>query len=294
MASILILIGDKPEAQSEGYYTFQKLQQRERDTYTCVRYCDVEFRLAPAATSITVNGTSIDNYDLVYIRDFHGYEPERNTIADYCEENGIAFANQDTAVSQKISKLAQYMTFAIRGIPFPKSVYAHTSRLARSAEETLAYPMIIKSILASSGDDNYYVESRKQLDRVLSRHEGQKFIAQEAIPNEGDFRIVTLSDRALTVYRRVAAPGDHRNNVSKGGDSQYISQEDTPDGMHDIALKAAQAVGRDVCGVDVMVDTRDGSMVVLEANFNFGVTTAPEGLFDAMAEYFHGQATRKK
>jgi glutathione synthase/RimK-type ligase-like ATP-grasp enzyme len=241
-----------------------------------------------------VNGVSIDEYDLVYIRDFHGYEPERNTIADYCKKNGVVFANQDTAVSQKISKLAQYMIFASHDIPFPESVYAHTSRLAQAAEETLAYPMIVKSILASSGDDNYYVESREQLDEILSRHADQKFIAQEAVPNEGDFRIVTLGDRALTVYRRVAASGDHRNNVSKGGDSQYISHEDTPDGMHDIALKVSRAVGRDVCGVDVMVDTRDESMVVLEANFNFGVTTAPEGLFDAMAEYFHDQATRKK
>lgn len=293
MSNIVILIGDKPDHESEGYQTYQGLQELARDTYTVTRYRDVEFYIALDDVRVVANGIPLTEYDLVYIRDFHGYEPERNTIADYCAQHGVAFVNADVAISQKISKLAQYMAFSSRHVPFPRTVYAHPSRLADAAENMLAYPMIVKSILARSGNDNYLVSSREELDALLVDRPTDKFVAQEAVPNKGDYRVIVLGDTASCVYLRTAKEGDHRNNVSQGGDKQYLNVDSVPDAITSAAINAAHAVGRDICGVDVMIDERDGMPTVLEANFNFGIRAVPGVLSEelyGLSEYLHRRA----
>lgn len=290
---ILIVIGDKSELESEGYKTYKGLQQLGRDEYSCVRYRNIEIVMTSEQVHITADGVDINEYDLVYIRDFQGYEPERNTIADYCKRRGIVFVNKDTAISQKISKLAQYMVFAFDGVPFPQSVYAHSSRLREVAERNISYPMIVKSILARSGNDNYLINSRSQFDELLTKKPDVKFIAQEAIPNDGDFRVIVLGEKVSCVYRRVAKAGDHRNNVSQGGDKQYLALSEISEESKQVAVAAARSVGRDICGVDIMVDKRSNQPVVLEANFNFGIRAIPGVLseeLEGLSEYLHDRA----
>lgn len=292
MKKILILLGDKPNHESEGYKTYEGLQSLAKDNYVAVRYRDVEFFMSSGGVEVTANGVPLSKYDLVYIRDFHGYEPERNTVADYCRHKHIVFINSDTATSQKISKLAQYMTFAFAGVPFPKSVYAHTTHLADAAEKSLSYPIVVKSILAKSGNDNYLIASRQELDKLLASRPDVKFIAQEAIPNRGDYRVIVLGDNVSCVYQRVAREGDHRNNVSQGGDKRYLNVDDVDDAIKRSAIAAAQSVDRDICGVDVMIDERNGAPLVLEANFNFGIRAVPGVLSEelyGLAEYLHGR-----
>ena len=297
MARILILIGDKPQNESEGYKTYEGLEQLGKDEYAVARYQDVEFAITPTEAVVAAGGIPLTGYDLVYIRDFHGYEPERNTIGDYCNHAGIAFVNADTAVSQKISKLAQYMAFSFQGLSFPRSVYAGTARLRAAAEATLSYPMIVKSIVAKSGNDNHYVTSQEQFDELLATYPDVKFIAQEAIPNDGDYRVIVLGDRASCVYRRVAQSGDHRNNISQGGEKQYLPLEDVPAAITELAVAASRALGRDICGADIMINQRTDQPVVLEANFNFGIRAVPGVLSEelyGLAEYLHTRATSRR
>ncbi len=294
MAKILILIGDKPEHESEGYKTYAGLKQLGRDEYEVVRYRDIEFTITPAGSRVVANGAELTAYDLVYIRDFHGYEPERNTIADYCNHAGVRFVNSDTAVSQKISKLSQYMTFSFHGLAFPRSVYTGTARLQAAAEKELAYPMVVKSILAKSGNDNHYITSPEQFAGLLAAQPAVKFIAQEAIPNDGDYRVIVLGDKATCVYHRVATSGDHRNNISQGGEKQYLAIEDVPQTITELAVAASRALGRDVCGADIMVNQQTDQPVVLEANFNFGIRAIPGVLSEelySLADYLHERAT---
>jgi glutathione synthase/RimK-type ligase-like ATP-grasp enzyme len=263
------------------------------DEYAIARYRDVIFHIAQDTIDITVNEVPLTAYDLVYIRDFHGYEPERNTIADYCQHVGLPFVNADTAISQKISKLAQYMTFAFHGLSFPRSVYAHMYRLQEAAERVLSYPMIVKSIVAKSGNDNFYVTSSEEFKEIVEAHADGKFVAQEAIPNDGDYRVIILGDTASCVYRRVAQAGDHRNNVSQGGDKQYLPVDAIPKEAIELAVRASQVLGRDICGADIMLHQQTGTPVVLEANFNFGIRALPGIVSEelhGLARYLHHRA----
>ena len=52
MARILILIGDKPQNESEGYKTYEGLQQLGKDEYAVARYQDVEFAITPTGAVV--------------------------------------------------------------------------------------------------------------------------------------------------------------------------------------------------------------------------------------------------
>jgi glutathione synthase/RimK-type ligase-like ATP-grasp enzyme len=95
------------------------------------------------------------------------------------------------------------------------------------------------------------------------------------------------------VYRRVAQAGDHRNNVSQGGDKQYLPVDAIPKEAIELAVRASQVLGRDICGADIMLHQQTGTPVVLEANFNFGIRALPGIVSEelhGLARYLHHRA----
>lgn len=293
MATIAILRGDKPDAQSEAVKTFEGLRAIGKDEYILIPYREIIFEITSDSVTVTYHGQDLADFELVYIRDFQGYEHERNAVAQYLQHHKKKFVNADVATFQHVSKLTQYVAFALESIPIPSSLYGHGEALKAAINAKFDFPIIVKSITANSGDDNFLVSNAGELDEILNEHSSKKLIAQEVIPNEGDLRIIVLGDRVGCVYGRVAKPGDHRNNVSQGGDKQYYSLDEIPVEHLELAIKAAHVVNREICGVDLMVDTRTAQPIVLEANFNFGIRAVPGVLSEelhGLADYLHERA----
>ena len=293
MATIAILKGDKPNQTSEAYKTFRSLEQVGGDDYSLILYRDLVFEISQTGADIVYQGKSLKEFDLVYIRDFQGYEHERNTVALFLQKHGIRFLNQDVAQFQHLSKLSQYMTYSFNGLPIPHSWYGSGEEFLTTIAEKNAFPLIVKSITANSGNDNFVVHDKEQLFATFKDHGHKKLIIQEAIQNEGDYRLIVLGDSVSCVYYRKAQAGDHRNNISQGGEKQYLALSDVPEGLIALAVAAAKAVNREICGVDIMVHSGTQEPVVLEANFNFGIRAIDGTISDeiyGLAEYLHTQA----
>lgn len=293
MAKIAILKGDKPSDKSEAFATFSGLQEIAQDEYVLIPYSELVFTINDDNSMVTYNGEDLKTFDLVYIRDFQGYEFERNAVAYYLEQVGVKFLNSDVASFQHISKLTQYMAFSFNGIPIPRTIFAKGGVLARAAIDAFGFPIILKSITGNSGNDNFMVRDEPQLLEILNSHKDVKFVAQEFIPNQGDLRMIVLGDDVECVYSRVRKEGDHRNNVSQGGDKTYLSLDAVSDVHKQLAVRAAKAVGREICGVDVMINDATSAAVILEANFNFGIRAVPGKLSDelyGLASYLHKRA----
>ncbi|MEJ7638687.1 MAG: hypothetical protein WKF75_12105 [Singulisphaera sp.] len=87
---------------------------------------------------------------------------------------------------------------------------------------------------------------------------------QRTIRHPGhDLRAFVLGDRVVGSFRRHAAGGDWRTNVSLGGRPErcHLGPE-----VEQIALDAARAVGARMAGVDLVHDLDRGELVVLEVN----------------------------
>lgn len=295
MSSILYFKGDKPDAESSSYKMFQGLKALGKDDYTLAYYRNVVITIADGRMRAMLHqdGKEIDvtGFDLVYLRDFHGYEHERNTLALLLQQHQKKFLNSDTARFQHISKLSQYTLFALNDVAVPDSVYAHKSLIGDLAQQTFGFPFILKSILGNSGNDNFLIRDQAELEEALQTAP-DKMIAQRFVANDGDYRCIVLGDQVQCVFKRTRKEGDHRNNTGQGGTAVYGDPALMPQAHKDLAVKAAALTGREVCGVDLMVNLETGQPLVLEANFNYGVamTTpaddiAPET--EVLADYFH-------
>lgn len=293
MAKIAILKGDKPNEKSEAYATFRGLQKIAQDDYTLIPYGELVLKISNEEVAISYGDIDLKDFDLVYIRDFQGYEFERNAIAYYLDQMGTKFLNSDIIRFQHISKLTQYMAFSLNSVAIPRTIFAKDQMLLDAVSEEFTFPMILKSITGNSGNDNFMINDINDLKRKLATYKNVKFIAQEFIPNEGDLRMIVLGDKVECIYSRVRQSGDHRNNVSQGGDKTYLSLDTVDASYKDMAIHAAKVVGRDICGVDVMINNETENAVVLEANFNFGIRAVPGTVSDelyGLAQYLHRNA----
>lgn len=294
MARIAVIKGDKPDDTSEAYATVAGLREINRDDYTLIRYSELLYEISDAGVSIAYQSGDLKDFDLVYIRDFQGYEFERNAIAQYLKQYSRKFLNSDIKNFQHISKLTQYITFAFNNVPIPYTLFGKNDVLIKGVLGRLSFPIILKSITGNSGADNFLIHNEAELRETLKTHAQVKFVAQEYVPNDGDLRIIVLGDKVECVYSRLHKAGDHRNNVSQGGDKQYLSLNEVADEYKQLAIRAAAAVEREICGVDLMINSATQAPIILEANFNFGIRAVPGTLSDelyGLSEYLHVKAS---
>ena len=87
-------------------------------------------------------------------------------------------------------------------------------------------------------------------------------VAQQYIANDGwDVRILIVGSEAFAM-RRVAADGEWRTNISRGGRAELFTP---PTEWIELAHAAAQALGANIAGVDILPGS-DESVWVLEVN----------------------------
>ena len=77
-----------------------------------------------------------------------------------------------------------------------------------------------------------------------------------------DLRIVVAGGVAVGAISRVAAPGEWRTNIALGG--TRVAVEPPPEAL-ELAVRAAEAAGADLIGVDLLPDGAGGH-TVLELN----------------------------
>jgi RimK family alpha-L-glutamate ligase len=166
-----------------------------------------------------------------------------------------------------------------RGIPVPDSLYAPLTVLERETGERFGFPCIIKGSHGDRGNAVWLVKSAGELRKLIretlipsessaSKKSARKFMAQEFIPNDGDYRILVLGNRALGAMKRSAAsttPEEFRNNISCGGQGSVAT--DLPEEVMALAVAAAEQCHVAVAGVDIVLRNGDPTKpVVFEVN----------------------------
>lgn len=166
-------------------------------------------------------------------------------------------------------KLSQMIIFHLAGLPVPSTIASYSNPLLLDrAIADMPMPFIVKANNAMMGSDNYKVESVDALTDVLSDSE-QRFVVQEFVPNDGDYRVLFVGDYDKPlIFRRLSNGESHLNNTSKGARAEICDLSEFDKGVLSLCVRAAKSVGRSVTGVDIMQDVRDGSWVLLEANIN--------------------------
>jgi RimK family alpha-L-glutamate ligase len=138
-------------------------------------------------------------------------------------------------------------------------------------------PIVFKPRFGSWGEDVIRCDDAETIERTLvelrSRpwFEATGALAQKLVAPRGyDLRLVVARRRVVGAVRRVAAPGEWRTNVALGARREPIVP---PPEARAIAIAAADAIGGDLVGVDLL-PADVGTWVVLEVNGAVDFTSA--------------------
>jgi [lysine-biosynthesis-protein LysW]--L-2-aminoadipate ligase len=153
------------------------------------------------------------------------------------------------------------------GLPTPRAVLALTPEAALDALEDLGYPAVLKPLVGSWGRLVTKLETRDQavtaLEYVAALTGPQAHLGylQALVPSTGrDIRVIVIGGVAVGASYR--SSDRWRTNVARGGQASRcpLSAE-----LAKLAVSAAEAVGAELAGVDIIEDA-EGRQLLLEVN----------------------------
>lgn len=160
-------------------------------------------------------------------------------------------------------------------LPVPKTYLAKTQESLHNIIKKIGFPVMIKLKAGYGGMGIMYVEDKEALSSIIESMETlkQEVLIQEFVENPGeDIRAFVVGDEVIASFKRVAKLDEKRANVNVGG--KPVAFEPSEE-IKDLAIKAARALGADICAVDI-IEGKDGP-VILELNINPGI----KGLMEA-------------
>jgi [lysine-biosynthesis-protein LysW]--L-2-aminoadipate ligase len=180
------------------------------------------------------------------------------------------------------------------GIPTLRTMIAYTPRAALQAIERLGYPVVLKPPVGSWGrllakiNDREAAEAVLEHKEILGSYHHSIFYIQEYVPKPGgDIRAFVVGDRVIGASYRSSA--HWITNVARGATTAPCLV--TPELEH-IALCAAQAVGGEILGVD-LVETDEGLKVIeinTGAEFKGLIEATSVDVPEAIVEYVRMKA----
>lgn len=177
---------------------------------------------------------------------------------------GVRVLNPPRGLEAAVDKYLACCRMEAAGLPVPPTVACENSDAALAAFDTLGGDVVVKPLFGSEGKGITRVSDPDVAYRVFRALErtGAVLYLQQFIPHDGcDLRAFVLGDRVLAAMRR-RHDSDWRTNVARGARAEPVALSTTES---ELAVRAAQAVGASVAGVDLLPG-RDGRTYLLEVN----------------------------
>lgn len=153
---------------------------------------------------------------------------------------------------------------SIPTVPLPLSFSGYTDfGFVEGLEDSLGYPTVLKDCYGSFGEQVHLVQDRDSLISLLSGSYVPRIAQRYVETGATDFRVEVIGGKAVEAVVRHGPEGDFRSNCTIGGRMEPCRISDE---CAELAIAAAEAVGADFCGVDILM--MDGSPAVCEVNSN--------------------------
>lgn len=194
------------------------------------------------------------------------------SLAKRLEAEGLRLFNSAESIEICDSK-ALTATRLTGVVPTPKTVIApktfegvgyNSYKFLENATRVLGLPMIIKESYGSFGAQVYLAECLEDAKEIVDSIGHKDFIMQKFISESRgrDIRVNVVGGKAVCAMERYN-DNDFRSNITNGGKMRKASLSTE---AADVAIRAAEAIGLDFAGVDVLLG-KDGP-VVCEVNSN--------------------------
>lgn len=211
---------------------------------------------------VTLRGKDVNEYDVLFFRTTGKHWEEVDLIINSIKREDMVVVDPLVRFGKPsyACKAWQMLKLKEAGIDVPKSVYGSLWYLyekMKGDHEDCPYewPVIIKGSGGDRGTRVFKANDLKELEKLVrdlrktETEEGKRYMLQEYIENDGDYRVLVLGEKVLGVMKRSRQSKDEfRNNYSAGG---RVEVADLPEDVKKLAVEAAKVCGLSVAGVDV-------------------------------------------
>lgn len=234
------------------------------DTRQVTRLSD-EFSARGVGIDVVRNSlsASIENGNIAGLPDrydFCIYLDKDKYISRMLEKSGLRVFNSASAIELCDDKMATHIALAGHGIPMPKTLpgllcYDDSpldTNYIDGVERALGYPVIVKAAFGSMGKSVYKADDRYELEKIARCLKNTPHLFQQYISSSHgkDMRVIVTDGHVLGGIVRSSVNGDFRSNVGLGGTAV---KTDVPLFTQKIAIKAAEVLGLDYCGIDFLL-----------------------------------------
>ena len=215
-------------------------------------------------------------------------------LAERLEKEGVRLFNSSRAVLLCDNKILMYQELTNKGIKIPRTFIApktfeglnYSKRdFLNNVIKEIGFPIVVKEAYGSFGEQVYLANDIDSLNKIVDQIGYKDFLMQEFIASSRgkDIRINVVGNKAVVSMLR-ENDNDFRSNISSGGHGEKY--EPKPEYL-DLAVKAAQALGLDFAGVDVLFGKDRPIICEVNSNPQFASTLKATGvnLADYIAEY---------
>lgn len=221
--------------------------------------------------NIMYKGRLLDQYDAIIPRIGASVTYYGSAVVRQFEMMDIFTPVTSGALLRSRDKLRSLQQFSRAGLGLPRTVFTFP---ARNAEEVVALaggaPLIIKLLEGTQGLGVVLAETESASISVIEAfHNLQaRVIVQEYIAEAkgSDVRVIVVDGKIIAAMKRTAKKGEFRSNLHRGGSSKVVELTELEKRT---ALKAAEVIGLDVAGVDMLQSNR--GPLIMEINASPGL-----------------------
>ncbi len=216
---------------------------------------------------------------------FNRASPEVNGVTyefvRRAEALGMPVVDDPGSILKCLNKVYMHELMSRHRIAQPLTLIVHRANLDQVVP-TLGLPCVLKLPDSGFGLDVVKIESEEQLRREAERFfkVSELIVAQEWLPTGFDWRVGVYDGRPLFVCKYFMAPGHWKvNKVAEGsklieGETVAMSVGEAPEQVVDMAVRAANLIGRGLYGVDLkQVEDR---CYLIEVNCNPNIDAGNE------------------
>lgn len=255
-------------------YSTRRLVEAATDRGHEVRVLDhlrCYMNISSSKPTLHYRGEDLPLYDAVIPRIGASVTFYGTAVLRQLEMMGVYPVNESVAISRSRDKLRSLQLLSRKGIGMPVTGFANSPDDIQDLIKMVGgAPLVIKLLEGTQGIGVVLAETRKAAESVIEAFLGlnANIMVQEFIKEAGgaDIRCFVVGNKVVAAMKRQGAEGEFRSNLHRGGSATLVKL--TPD-ERKTAVKAAQIMGLNVAGVDILRSNR--GPVVMEVNSSPGL-----------------------
>ncbi len=214
------------------------------------------------------NGKALEGYDCVYAKGSFRFVPILRAITTIMGKVSYT-PYKPWSYTIGHDKFITHLNLQTNNVPMPRTYLASTEASTKEILEKISYPVVMKLPSGTQGKGVMFADTFSSASSMLDALSSIKvpFMIQEYVEcDETDIRAFVIGKEVVACMKRKAEKGEKRANIHAGGKGETYELDNY---SKKIAVKAAEAVGAEICGVDILESVK--GPLVLEVNVSPGL-----------------------